>query len=286
MKSLSLSLAGLVLAVPVFAASASSKPSWQWTPEERISARFDESARRLRVELRVRARAASKASRSGPEVYDVVEGKDHPELLMPHEIFSTFTRAAFVIDDDTSAIMRRDAAEKATALGLPKDFLDVVARESAEFVALQRREGQLREQMTARGANSGLVWNDIKSVQAQECPARAAAIGRLRTIYGREQFDKYLYTAVAPGVFYTFFEPQDVKKLVAEEAGCETAGLSEPSLVQRASLRHRLRAFRRLRHALAVRIGSYYRDRRAVRGRELPVRQRLCLPHDRRSSSS
>jgi hypothetical protein len=198
---------------------AAGRPAWQWTDEERIAARFDESARRTRIEARLRTRGEAKTA--GPPLHDVLQGADHPELLLPHEIFGTFTRAAYAAEDETAKIMRQDAAEKASQLGLPANFLDVVAREAADFIALQKRETALRDRMTAPGENGALLLNEIKRLEAEECPARAAAIGRLRTIYGRETFDRYLYTALAPGVFFTFFEPQDAQQLRARERGCQ-----------------------------------------------------------------
>ena len=34
-------------------------------------------------------------------------------------------------------------------------------------------------------------------------------------------FDKFLYSAIAPGVFRDFFEPVSADKLRAEEEGCK-----------------------------------------------------------------
>ena len=75
---------------------------------------------------------------------DVIRGSSNPELLMPSEIFTTFMRVAYAYEDGTAREFRRDALNKALALGLPQDFLDTVERESEAFLRLQRRSSNFR----------------------------------------------------------------------------------------------------------------------------------------------
>src|SRR4051794_36431467 len=88
--------------LPALAASSPPKPAWQWTVDERLAARFDEAARNQRVDEYVAQRTARQgrhAALSTPAApsrpTDVIHGSAHPELLMPHEIFTLFTRAAY-----------------------------------------------------------------------------------------------------------------------------------------------------------------------------------------------
>src|ERR1043165_9197881 len=106
-------------ALPVLAVTAPAKPVWQWRVDERLAARFDEAARTQRVDDYLAQRALrnpQSAARSAPMMprpVDVVHGTKHPELLLPHEIFTTFTRAAFEPDGCGAA---RRAAQVARRL--------------------------------------------------------------------------------------------------------------------------------------------------------------------------
>lgn len=218
-----------LLLVPVAArAGAPQKPVWAWTTEERLQARFDPAAREARIRAFLAQRNADRSGRwrlesngvsDSPRPTDIVRGLDHAELLLPFEIFSTFTRAAYAVEDETSRIIREDAAQKAAALGLPTDFLEVVERESQPYLELQRRELDLRDTIARGEGDPVLVMANVREIAGDECPLRAAAIRRLRARYGAA-FDRFLYSAVAPGVFYDFFDPQSADALRAQEEGC------------------------------------------------------------------
>jgi len=148
---------------------AAARPVWGWSVEERLAVRFDAGAREARIERALaqrgeapsagRVRSASAATNGRPT--DVIRGSEHPELLLPFEIFSTFTRAAYARGDDaTSTDFRRDAARKAVEAGLPADFLNVLEREAHPYLVLQKREAELRDSI-GRGAS------DPKAVLAE-----------------------------------------------------------------------------------------------------------------------
>jgi hypothetical protein len=209
--------------------SATTRPIWTWTAEERMAVRFDPRARDARIERALaqrrsgmpaspRLRTASAGSEDRPA--DVIRGAEHPELLLPFEIFSTFTRAAYARgDDSTSVDFRRDAIRKATDLGLPADFLNVLEREAHAYLVLQRQETELRDSIGQGASDPKAVLVQVQRIEAAECPVRAAAIRRLRLVFG-SRFDRFLYTAIAPGVFYDFFEPQRAADLLAQDLGC------------------------------------------------------------------
>lgn len=223
-----LSFVALTLSSHTVSAAAPPGPIWSWTPEQRIALRFDAAARTARIDHAMterHARAASRmsadAARDDDRPTDVVRGSEHPELLLPFEIFSTFTRAAYAREDDaTTAAFREDATRKALAAGLPADFLNTLERESQAYLQLQRQEIALRDAISEGRADQRKTFAQVRALEAAECPARAAALRRLRSLFG-SRFDQFLYTAVAPGVFFTFFEPQSAAILLAQERGCE-----------------------------------------------------------------
>lgn len=163
---------------------------------------------------------STNALRDDDRPTDVVRGSEHPELLLPFEIFSTFTRAAYGREDDATSVgFRDDAARKALALGLPADFLNTLERESQSYLQLQRQEIALRDAMSTGRADQRKTFAQVRALEAAECPARAAALRRLHVLFG-SRFAQFLYTVVAPGVFFTFFEPQSATTLLAQEKGC------------------------------------------------------------------
>lgn len=224
----------LACAAMAWAASAMSappsKPIWQWTTNERLAARFDEAARVRRVEAFeaeravVHGRAASPAGHAVPlgrRPADSIHGSEHPELLMPFEIFTSFTEAAYGTDDDVARHVQRDAIAKALKLGLPPELFPAIRKQAREFIAMQQDERTLKQQLFSGGVGdpqNGMAR--LRALQKSECASRAEAMRKLRATFGLA-FDKFLYSVIAPGVFRDFFEPVSADALRAEEEGCK-----------------------------------------------------------------
>jgi hypothetical protein len=140
---------------------------------------------------------------------------------MPFEIFGIFIRAAYGKDDNVAEVVRRDAAAKARALGLPADFLATIQREAAAFIAAERDAEAIRSGYSHRALRSitPAPGAGLADIESRECPLRAVAIKRLRSIYGA-RFDEFLYTAIAPDVFEQFDTPQTETELRAKLGGC------------------------------------------------------------------
>jgi len=217
----------LALLAAAWAASAMtappSKPIWQWTTDERLAARFDEAARIRRVEAfeaqRVISHARTVAVPRHPA--DSIHGSEHPELLMPFEIFTSFTEAAYGADDDVARHVQRDATVQASKLGLPPEFLPTLRKQARAFIAMQREERTLKQQIFTGGMRdpqSGIAR--LRELQKSECASRATAMRSLRARFGTG-FDRFLYSAIAPGVFRDYFEPISAQTLRAEEDGCK-----------------------------------------------------------------
>ena len=217
----------LALLAAAWAASAMtappSKPIWQWTTDERLAARFDEAARIQSVAAFEAQRAISHARAVAlpRRPADSIHGSEHPELLMPFEIFTSFTEAAYGADDDVARHVQRDATVQASKLGLPPEFLPTLRKQARAFIAMQREERTLKQQIFTGGMTdpqSGMAR--LRELQKSECASRAAAMRSLRARFGAS-FDRFLYSAIAPGVFRDDFEPISARTLRAEEDGCK-----------------------------------------------------------------
>jgi len=85
----------LLLAALLVCASleAQTKPPWHWTDDERFKALVDPA---LRAE---RLRTAGEQHTPGPRerpAGDVINGREHPELFFPTQLFESMIRSSFV----------------------------------------------------------------------------------------------------------------------------------------------------------------------------------------------
>ncbi|HEX6087878.1 MAG TPA: hypothetical protein VF266_25320 [Thermoanaerobaculia bacterium] len=183
----------LCIAIQMGAGDRSVAP-WEWTRADRLERRYDPA-------LAAERRRTSTHCRSGCGDSVVVDGSVHPELLLPAELMDTL--AGMYAMQDTA---RRDAVRTLwlrRAPGLERsrfwDDLHAAGRPffeaSAELHQLNRRldevSGSEREQLEARRDQ---VFDTL-------CSRREAALAAARALFGQKTFDRFLYQAIAPGVF-------------------------------------------------------------------------------------
>lgn len=192
------------------------KPAWEWTLEERVAARFEPAARRVRVEQHIqRSQNVSDEMASS----DSIKGSDNPELLTPTEVLGTFVRAAYSFDDRVAQNFLNDAREKSRQFGMPTDFMDVMKKEVAETAEWERKAREIRARLTQGAGNeTDILLSDLEAAETEACRTRAAALAALRKRF--PDFDRYLYSSIAPGVFYTFSDSTTIERLRREEDGC------------------------------------------------------------------
>jgi hypothetical protein len=174
-------------------ATADERGPWQWTDEERMAARFDPEKIRERREAHEREqRARNPQAHALSPTVNVIDGSRNPELLMPRELFQTLILRA--LDDKSGArdhIRCRYAKRAPWIAGDPEFWWRLEAAAAPFLRALERsRENGRIERETGIPPAPGEAF--------EQCQNRMVALNAARETFGRERFDEFLYTAVAP----------------------------------------------------------------------------------------
>lgn len=181
------------------------KAKWEWTVEERLSARFDPVL------------AAKRAARQ-PQGMGTVSGEVEPELFLPGELFSSLLAgldADAKFRETSRAILRNRILE----FGLDpqqfwrelEDAISSHVRLTSRYAALLNR---LRESEPGTGTR-GEIEAEKERLGPVLCRSRADALAEARRHFGAETFDRFLYTVVAPGLTIA---PADLRLATAEHA--------------------------------------------------------------------
>jgi hypothetical protein len=200
------------------------KPAWQFTDEERIALRTNAALARQRVAERRQRRTTTSthaAGADGQQYADSFEGKTHPELFLPNEVFDEFVGLAFAGDARMREIVRHGMAADVRNAGLPPDFWERLEAMIAIHVADFRAE---RDLLSSRSKVSGpareRVVKALEQKRADVCRSRADALAAARSAFGRERFDRFLYDAVAINMFYLSDRLPTAEQLRRWEGGC------------------------------------------------------------------
>ena len=200
-------------AAALFAAVASAQQPppaepWKWTLEQRVAARFDAAARAARV-AESKARSASLPSLA-PAPGDVLDGRAHPELFFPTEAFDHFMQVAYTFD---SAVWRQGLRDRSP------DILrtDAEWRELDEIVApyaasLRRERDLLRSEDRANRLQRREIEAELASLRASSCSLRRDAFRAARARFGKEPFDRFLYSIGLEGFAATYSADHDFDK--------------------------------------------------------------------------
>jgi len=196
---------------------------WAWTLEERIAARTDAAAARERVRGAARGKAAANST-PDPELsptVDSFDGKGHPELFLPHEVFRTLIAQAFLGSSRGRELFRRGLRPEVQRHGLPADFWERLESLSAVYVADTFAEIDLGDGLRERsGADRARAAQALALKQSDACRSRAAAIDAARKQFGAERFDRFLYEVVAVNMFHVADRLPDPELLRQHARGC------------------------------------------------------------------
>jgi len=205
------------------------KPAWQWTLDERLAARYDPTAVKARHARRLaehEAYRAAKRARGIPEdpVFDhiepspySVEGKDNPELFLPHELFGHLLITSFPPEGD--AYSRRRIEQRAAALGFGSDLWPRLERIAEPLLAYARE----RHKLAMKTLRAGAEVPEPEDIYLR-CRLQADALAAAKVEFGEEAFFRLLYETVAPSLGISDSPDQDATELAKalryQEKGC------------------------------------------------------------------
>ena len=212
----------LVLFLPS-ASPNNRKPAWEWTLEERIAVRTNAELARERVRADSR-RPAARATANADEraaLVDSFDGKTHPELFLPHEVFRSLITLAFLGHARHGQLFRQSLDPEVRRLGLPHDFWQRLETVSAVYIADSLAEGDLLNDFAQKAeASRQRVKEALEVKQADLCGSRADAIAAARREFGAAAFNRFLYEVIAPHKFHSETELPDPEILRWIERGC------------------------------------------------------------------
>jgi len=203
-------------------AAQSPKEPWKLSLEERIALRTSAELARGRVRERARVQTSSPAAnRAARPWVDEFDGKTHPELFLPHEVFRSLIHLAFLGSPRTGQVVRDGHMADVRRLGLPEDFWKRLEALSAVYIAdswAERDLGAAVQQQT--GGVRGRDRDALTLKQHDVCRSRADALAAARKEFGPERFDRFLYEVIAVNKFHTEDHLPNPAVLRWTEAGC------------------------------------------------------------------
>jgi hypothetical protein len=182
------------------------KPAWEWSLEERIASRIDPALMRQRAEAhaadlnRDRTPAGAQAHAAGARPIEfTVDGRRNPELLMPFELFGSVLRG---VSPQFSDHVRKQYREAVTSFGWKEEtFWHVLESAASDFFRAQTESLSLQARLsTLSPPDHRELETKIEELAYKQCRLRAEALRQVRLQLGRETFDRFLYSAVAPQV--------------------------------------------------------------------------------------
>jgi hypothetical protein len=218
---------GIVLLLACFAAAPltaqSSREPWTLTLDERIALRTSPelAAERVRDGSVVQASGVKTAKSAERAFVDAFDGKGHPELFLPHEVFDELIKLSFSGSPRSSQMIHDGFRQDVERLGLPADFWERLRSLSTIYIAdlsdlstvgtgLRLQKGHARERSE----------EILGSKEIDVCRSRADALDAARREFGRERFDHFLYEVIATNMFYGADRLPHPELLRNAERGC------------------------------------------------------------------
>lgn len=184
--------------------SASGKPSWLWTTEERIAKRVSPAAREAR-----RARGLQKARSVAPG-FSPIDGSVEPELFLPVELVTRLVLNTDAPDERMREVYRAAIASHGWNY---EQFWDGLHSAATPYLSLMKQSGELQRQTRGHA--------DLGHLRLQVC---ATAVDLLDTAYktfGQQAFDEFLYRNVAPRIRTSIADHADTVDALRKAArGC------------------------------------------------------------------
>jgi len=203
---------------------APAKSAWQLTDDERFALRTNALLAQERVvatrqsSTSIRAHAAST---DRAQIADSFNGRTHPELFLPTEVFHEFIKMSCTGEQQQRDLIRHAMAADVARYGFPADFwnrLDALL--SFHVSDLQAERDLLASRSKEDGAARERLERSLQMKRDDVCRGRAEGLALARDTFGRERFDRFLYQVVAPNMFYVADKLQTAAQLRWREGGC------------------------------------------------------------------
>lgn len=216
----------LYLLVAFFAASlvaqsTTSKEPWQIPIEERIARRTNPELARERVRVGRRVQTAGAQVKStASRIVDAFDGKQHPELFLPHEVFDELLKLAYLGSPRRGQIVREGLMPEVRRHGLPTDFWQRLESISTIYIGDSRALYDIGVGSQQDGPSRSRAEQARALKYRDACRSCADALAAARAEFGQEQFDRFLYQVIAVHMHYAADRLPDPKILRKHEGGC------------------------------------------------------------------
>ncbi len=181
--------------------SRQKKESWDWTDSERIATRFDPAFIKANSHPPGHAPAgyvAAEGIRS--DLVLVIDGDKTPEAFLPFELFNSLLgglRGDAAFQQQRRAMLR----SRITAYGFkdPDVFWGELGRIVQPHLALLAKSASLDDRIQRAGARDRDALQTLRhQLDITVCHSRFQALSAARRHFGQENFDRFLYSVVAP----------------------------------------------------------------------------------------
>jgi hypothetical protein len=208
---------------------ADSKPPWEWTLSERLKNRLDASEIRRRAEVHLAE--LSEGSSEGrlqqntrPKDFFYIDGSRNPELFLSYELMNALLRGVSS-DLEVREAMRKGYRKRIEQFGWNAiDFWATIDEITGGYADLIDEESKLQIRLSepqTPSQHDGLLAEQA-ALQRSICQRRTAILRSARAAFNAGEFDRFLYTAIAPHLSVSSDVPQgsEAAKLQRLEEGC------------------------------------------------------------------
>jgi hypothetical protein len=186
------------------------RAAWEWTTEERVAFRSSQALATARVSTTSNAGPAP----AGRPVIDVIDGRQHPELFLPTELFESVVRHGFLDEG-----WRDGFAESIRAAGLPSGFWATLQALARDYIQDLRDERKLTEARRNPSTQAEAIAR-LAALDATLCHHRVFALRKARQVFG-PALDRFMYQYVALSRTDYIDRLPTAAELHAREEGCQ-----------------------------------------------------------------
>lgn len=203
--------------------SRQKKDPWEWTDSERIAARFDSAFIKANSHPPGHAPAGYVAAEGvRGDLVLVIDGSKTPEAFLPFELFNSLLGG---LHADVAYQQQRRAMLRSGIVGSgykdPDAFWAEFARVVQPHLVLLEKSAALDDRIQRAGATErGALQKQRHELDISVCRSRFRALTAARAHYGQANFDRFLYTVVAPDLKTIGSLPDsDAESLLTYSAG-------------------------------------------------------------------